>query len=1336
MTNTALKPITFNPFAGNKIEKVFPVTESQQEVWLSCKIGGDEANLAYNESISLQLSGNVNEDALRNSLNELVKRHEALRCSFSADGSKMVIYANPPAQINYLDISSKSQQEQSGILDDFSGRDAATTFSFEDPSLIRFGLFKQGNEKYLLNITAHHIICDGWSFGVLLEDLSAIYNTICENKPLPGKLEQFSEYVTNDHEFSLSEEYNRTVSYWINQYKNNVPKFEIPTDFPRTKSRSYSSKRDDFTITNTLAEGVKKTGAKYGCSFVTTLMSAFEVLVYKLTGQSDVVLGLPTAGQAASGLFNVIGHCVNLLPLRSRPENTLAFSEYLKTRKTQTLNDYDHQRFTFGTLLKKINVQRDSSRIPLVPLSFNIDIGMDQNVSFNGLSYQITYNPRVSETFEIFLNIADSPNGYVFQWSYNTQLYRAESIKSLMEKYLFVLKQIVEDPEQKISALNLEDKDEILKSISRWNDTFAPLPDVSIIKLFEETAATFPEATALTFKTEAFTYEQLNSIANQFAAYLKKEGLKANDIAAFTLERGAQCIITILAILKSGATYLPLDPEFPYERIQFMLDDSQAAFNIVNRRYANKFSSGAKQVIFEDIHPQLSGFSTRNHDLETRDSGLVYILYTSGTTGKPKGVMITQKNMLNFITAMQKTFKPDEQTRLLSITTMSFDIVGLEIFLPLLSGSTLVLADSLTVKNGEALLDQVLNENINFIQATPATYKMMIDAGWERKFPLTILCGGEVLSKNLAHQLLQRGQSLYNMYGPTETTIWSTCTQIFDFENTIKIGKPIQNTQVYILDENKAPLREGVVGEIYIGGDGVAEGYLNRPDLTKEKFIENPFDTMSGSKLYRTGDLGKFLSDGNLVCLGRTDQQVKIRGFRIELEEIEQHITRFDDIKDVVTITKEDRLGENRLVAFIVPRNASNMTVTKTEILNWRSSLEKTLPKYMTPSEWVKIKELPMTPNKKVDRKKLGKIDLHKLNEDKSNGAANNSTIETIQKIWEEELGINGIGEDDDFFELGGHSMIAVRTMSKISQQTGAKVPLSALFENPSIKGLAKIVESNQKIDSAKVVIPIKHAGNKQPIYLVHAGGLNILLYKSLSDHLDEEQPLYGLQGLGLDGDLTHIKSIESIAARYLSEIQDDDPDGPYIITGYSFGGIIAYEIVRQLLEQGKKVTMLGILDTYADTSLFGLNTRSKYNKKIIRQFKKLSFFSKTFLKYPGETIKYQWLYFNRRFNPKFRDADEEQVYDYSDEVIKAYDAAYYSYKIQPLDVTIDLFKVEKRIYYLDEPVYLGWKKLALNGVNIHSIPGDHKTFLAPPNNAILAATLQDVVERRTKDQD
>lgn len=1334
--NTADSKTSFNPFAGNAIEKVVPTTAPQKEILISCIISGDDANLAYNHSFSLLFTGLFNRNVLEDSLQELLNRNESLRCSFNADGTQMIIYSTQSLNLFYQDISSSNASQQDKTVNDYNRKDAAATFDLIDGPLIRFALFKKAEDKYLLTITAHHVVCDGWSWGIMFEQLSSVYNSKLKKEPLSDHPLLFSDYVKRVIDFSRSKEYAQIEKYWLDEYKNNIPSFEIQPDFPRPQLRTFKSNRYDYTLENESATKVKKVGIMYGCSFVNTLMSVFEILLYKHTGNNDIVIGLPTAGQTATEMPYLIGHCVNFLALRSHPDDELAFSEYLKIRKSKTLNDYEHQQFTYGSLLEKLNIKRDPSRIPLAPVSFNVSFGLNMNVSFDNVEHEIIYHPRVSETFELNLNITEGKNDYVFRWSYNTQLYAESTIKELMQKYIFLLQQIVNDPEQKIKDLYIEDRRNILQKLNKWNNTYKELPNKTVINLFEETVLQYPDNIAVQFQDQQFTYQQLNNTANKFAHYLQKQNLQQGNVVGVVLDRGSQIIITLLAILKCGATYVPIDPGFPEDRIRFMISDSETSFNIINAKYTDKFTSATKQIIFDNIQDELKIIPAENTPIRTRQTDIAYILYTSGSTGKPKGVMITQRNLLNFLTSMKTMFNTNEQTRLLSVTTVSFDIVGLEIYLPLISGSTLVLTDEETVKDGVILVNQIERDKINFIQATPATYKIMIEAGWSKKLPITILSGGEALPKNLAMQLLARGSALYNMYGPTETTIWSTVTQIFENDEIITIGKPIQNTQIYILDENKNILPEGKIGEIYIGGEGVANGYYNRAELTTERFVDNPFGKATSSKLYRTGDLGKFLHNGDIICLGRTDHQAKIRGYRIELGEIEYHISKLNNVKDVVVHIKQNNAGEQKLAAYIIPvvnDKLNNNKYSKEEIIQFRTLLRKVLPLYMIPDEWIMLSEFPLTPNKKVDKKALEKTTNTPLainGNDKERKNENRKTVELIRHIWEEELSIKDIDEEDDFFELGGHSIIAIKVMSRIEKQIGSELPISTLFEHSTIKSLAEVIDTNKSFDYSKVVIPIKHTGEKYPIFLVHAGGLNVMLYKSLSQSLDEDQPLYGLQGLGLDGDLIHLKSMETIAQRYLLEVLEHDSDGPYIIMGYSYGGIIAYEMARQLLSMGKEVKVLGILDTNAFTGDKYDNKFQLYIVKVLRQFKKLVFFSKQFISSPPTFFKYQWLVFNRKYNKRFKDPEEE-VGDYNKFVVKAYNEAYHNYVLRPLDIEIDLFKVQKRFYFIDDPVYLSWKKYALKGVDVYPVPGDHKTFMLPPNNKVLARTIQNVINNK-----
>ena len=623
----------------------------------------------------------------------------------------------------------------------------------------------------------------------------------------------------------------------------------------------------------------------------------------------------------------------------------------------------------------------------------------------------------------------------------------------------------------------------------------------------------------------------------------------------------------------------------------------------------------------ETLLAEIETYPKTAPDVPISGHDLAYILYTSGSTGQPKGVLIEHRNLVNLLYSMITLpgITPDDV--LLAVTTVSFDIAGLELYLPLLVGATLVLADTETTKDGHALLLAIDEQQISIIQATPATYKLILAAGWEKRFALKILCCGEPLSKDLAQKLTARCDSLWNMYGPTETTIYSTGKQILATDEIITIGRPIHNTQVYILDEHLNPVPEGIVGEIYIAGDGVARGYLNRPELTQEKFLPNPFALLPGQTMYRTGDLGKFMADGEIHCLGRIDQQVKIRGYRIELGEIEHALVTQEGIKDAVVMAREDRPGDQRLVAYLVANPPLANGAFMEQVPVWRRKLNEILPAYMVPSDFVRLAQLPITPNGKIDRKALPQPDAMRG----MNGVAAEPATDVQKRmtgIWAEVLGVEKVGIDQDFFELGGHSMIAVQMMMRLEKETGKRLPLSTLLTYPTVRKLAQLVEAEAKPLAWKSLVPIKPQGNKVPIYIIHGIGLNLLNFSSLVTYMDAEQPIYGLQALGLDGIDEPLDNMDAIAAYYISEVLQQNPSGPYAIAGYSFGGYVALEMARQLKAMGKEVKMLVMFDTNAQASDSGQkqSTLSWLGRKLLRQFPKLLWFTRSLVQYPMST--------------------------------------------------------------------------------------------------------------------
>lgn len=1734
-----LTPVDFDPFAdGKEIDKIVNTNEPQKEIWLSCIIGENESSLAYNESVSLTLNGPLNTGYFLEAIREVVDRHESLRATVSANGESLIIYKNVPFEIATIDITAEPDQKSS--LDQFIAAEMEHVFDLQEGPLFRVFLHKLSENSHFFTMVKHHVIGDGWSTGIILEDLSKIYNAKVRGIPLLlDKAPQISQYEEEMEAFKHSAAYQQTEKYWLDMYRGKVPVLDLPTDFPRPARRTYKANRIDQALSPELVEQLKKTGAKSGCSLVNTLLSAFEILLHLQTNQQDIVVGLPAAGQAATGHFGLVGHCVNVLPLKSTVNTENTFAEYLKKRRSAFFDAYDNQKFTFGQLVQKLNIKRDPSRIPLVPVLFNIDMGMDNSVAFDHLTYKLISNPRAYETFEIFLNATGSKSSFILEWSYNTQLFKAETIKQLSATFEHLLQTLAANPLSQLKELFVEPENDWKTQIDQWNKTSRVYPQESTLpQLIAAASKQYPNKTAVVYQNENLSYAQLEEKSNQLAACLISKGIQPGDLIGLATTRASSLLVSLLGILKSGAAYIPLDPEYPHDRIEYMLEDSKAKMLLVSNTHQNRFHSHATELVIEQLWQEFKNYPNTPPIVNTTGSDLAYVLYTSGSTGKPKGVKIKHHNLINFLLSMQETPGIKANDRLLAVTTISFDIAGLELYLPLITGAEIVLCDQETARDGRLLLDLVAEKNISIMQATPSTWGMMIAAGWNKKYPLKVLCGGEALTAELAANLLPRCAELWNMYGPTETTIWSTLKQITNTESAITIGRPIQNTSAYILDEHYALLKPGETGELFIGGEGLAAGYLDRPELTAERFIDHPFSAKKGEKLYRTGDLARFMDNGEIQHQGRMDEQVKIRGYRIELGEIETLLSQQEGVKQAVVVAREDTPGDKRLVGYVTLADAEIKDLTPTwkdrwdtiydmaaeahkdediatqkidgilleqwqnsetlleeakewlevstqkikehqpqhiyeigcgggqlmfglapfaqsylatdysataieklneklkadpeqwknvsakscaaddfngiplqafdlviihsvaqyfpntvyflkvieeavkrisaggclyigdmqgknslemehamnqithtkegstleefsEIVNnrvriedefvadpaffyllptlipaitgvdvelrkghlenettkyhydiwiyvnsdhqqadpersiewtasesmdalaatlqaaplitevrhiynartapdhallkwmenaspdsplsqikdelpqiseglhpdffwelgeqlgystfirwssdgtdglfdaifipennkkaipktpecpvlsrakpgdfartpiitnevhlsksisdaWKNALRQQLPEYMVPAELIALKVFPLTPNNKIDKKAFPKP-LQRISSAAETDLVPKDEYETIiSEIWSAVLGLEQIGLQDDFFELGGHSLLAVKVMTAIEKETGKRLPLATLFEHSTIQTLAQKLHSNEE-EKWQALVEIKTTGSKDPLFVIHGAGLNVLLFQYTSKYLDPEQPVYGLQALGLNGTLDQQYTFEEISAIYISEILKVNPDGPYCLAGYSLGGFFVFEIARQLLAMGKSLKFIGMLDTYAGDTTVLDSINAKRVKKIIRQFKKIPFYIHSFLSNPKEALAYQVMLMKSRLKGMAADPDdyEEEGFTENDkEVYKKYDFAHNHYTLQPSDLKISLFNSKKKVYFLGDLKYLGWKNLAKRGITVYPVPGDHRTFLRPPNDQEFAKILQQVLDK------
>ncbi|KAM3097683.1 non-ribosomal peptide synthetase [Phormidesmis sp. 146-12] len=1046
--------VDFDPFANGELLLTAPATEAQREIWASVRMG-NEANCAYNESQSLRLLGELDVDAFRNALQALTQRHEALRTTLSPDGNNLCLTDHLNLEIPYLDLSGLSVVERDRQVASLQKQCVEQPFDLEHGPLFRAQILKLQSQEHLILVTAHHIICDGWSWAVLMPDLGKLYSALKQGiAPDLDPADSLSHYALTLEAEANSPDVIESQNYWLKQFSDSVPVLDLPTDRPRPALRTFESDRVDWQLSPQVVSGLKQLGTQLGCSFMSTMLTGFEVWLHRLTGQSDVVVGVLAAGQAATGLYNLVGHCVNLLPMRGHIDSQQSFSRYLQGRRSTILDAYDHQQFTYGSLVQKLKIPRDSSRIPLVPVLLNIDQGMDgEQLPFDGLAVEFFSNPRAYENFELFVNATELKGTLTLECQYNRNLFDADTIRRRMAAFETLLAGIVAHPDRPICHLPLlPDTDRQL--LENWNQTQADFPDQSIHQLFEAQVNRTPNAIALISDDRSLTYQELDHRANQLAHYLQQRGVGLETLVGISLERTSEMLIALLGVLKAGGAYVPLDPTYPQERLALMLQDSQVPLLITQSNLVDLPTSQA-QIVYLDREAAIAQQSTDPPTCASSPDSLAYVIYTSGSTGTPKGVEVPHRGVVNFLTAMQQRPGIVQTDILLSVTTLSFDIAVLELLLPLTIGATLRLVSRQVAMNGEALLNAIEQSGATIMQATPATWRLLLAVGWKNTPNLKIFCGGEALPSDLAGELVSRAKEVWNLYGPTETTIWSTCYLIKEAAKPL-IGRPIANTQLYLLDDYQQPVPIGVPGELYIGGAGVVRGYLDRPDLTAERFLPDPFSTDPRARLYRTGDLVRYLPDGNLEYLRRIDQQVKVRGFRIELGEIEATILQHSSIQEAVVSVRNEASGEKTLVGYLVPVSSPSADL----IPNLRQFLKGKLPEHMLPTAFMTLESLPLTPNGKIDRNALPQIDSTARSLLEQYIAPRSQVEQQMAEIWQQVLKLDRIGIHDNFFELGGYSLLAIQIVSRLRPVLQVEIPLPSLFELPTIAALSERVEA------------------------------------------------------------------------------------------------------------------------------------------------------------------------------------------------------------------------------------------------------------------------------------
>jgi amino acid adenylation domain-containing protein len=1064
----------------------FPLTEAQREIWLSAQIS-EQASCAFNESFTLQLGGDLCVATFCDCVQRLVERHESLRSCLSPTGATMICQPHVRIEIPFVDLSNLDAVERESRIAALHAAEAATAFDLESAPLLRVHLVKQGERSYAAVFTAHHIVCDGWSVNVILEELSRLYAGETLDAPL-----RFSEYARQQRAAAQNTEAEEVASYWKDQFADSVPVLDLPTDRPRPAIKSYAGATYRTHIDAATIRQIRNAGASQGCTLFVTLLTGFSVLMARLANQSDVVVGIPTAAQSQLEDGAMVGHAVNFLPIRTRIGESEPLGAILGATKRNLLHAYEHQNYTYGTLIRNLQIRKDPSRLPLMEVQFNLE-RVGSALQFPGMEISVLPNPKAAVNFDLFLNAVEGPDGLTLDCDYNTDLFDRNTIERWLRHYEYLLRNLEQNLSQPYATVPLFDFSEQTLPTGLAMEVAAQY--ASVAQLIEEQSRRTPEQIAVDDGQTQLSYFELNRKANQFANYLIDLGVRPGDLVGIAMQRGVDLVVSLLGAWKAGAAYVPIDPNYPRERIQYILDKTSVPILITQTSLLPHLPAMHTQVVCVDRDWALVEQHGPARPYIPPDSKrLAYVIFTSGSTGNPKGVEVTQANLLNFFLSMQQAPGMQPSDRLLALTTLSFDIAGLELYLPLTVGARLIVASRETAGDPRLLRVALKDHAITVLQATPATWRMLIEAGWEGTPKLKMLCGGEALPYGLAQQLLARGAELWNMYGPTETTIWSSIQRV-QAGKEISLGEPIANTQLYILSTERQPQPFGTPGELYIGGAGVAKGYLKQSDLTAERFLPDPFAQHSEARMYRTGDKVRRRSDGSIEFLGRMDYQVKIRGFRIELGEIETALAKHSAIRNSVVAAREDIPGDKRLVAYLVCDPAQMPAIP--DLRNW---LGHSLPEYMIPSLFVFLPSLPMTPNGKVDRKQLPAPEDLRRRPAPANLSPQTETERQLAQMVAEVLHLDAVDVDDSLFDLGADSLHMFQLIAR-AQTEGILLKPEQVLRLKTIRAIAAAAQENRT--GERLLIPAAAPPTIKPVardkYRVTVADLNLSHGKSHS---------------------------------------------------------------------------------------------------------------------------------------------------------------------------------------------------------------------------------------------
>ena len=1324
-----------------------PLSFAQQRLWFLHQLSPDSHS--YNLLEALRLEGTLNLFALEQSLSELIRRHEVLRTTFPMlEGQPIQRIAPPsPVSLPLQDLQDLSTEKQTEHLREIAIALSLKPFDLAEESLVQFRLLKLSSQEYVLLLKMHHIIYDGWSLSIFFNELSQLYAAFVQGLPSPlAELSiQYADFAVWQRQWLTGEVLERQLNYWREQLTDAPTILELPTDYPRPPIPSFRGDGAVFRLDRGLTQRLKQLSQESGATLFMTLLAAFFVLISRYSGQLDVLVGSPIANRNSSAIEKLMGFFANTLALRGDLSGNPNFLALLERVKQTTLSAYAHQDLPFEMLVERLQLDRDLSRNPLVQVMFSLQNTPQSEASLSGLKMGNLPLPIDTKArFDLEVNFWEVSDSLEAVWCYSTDLFAASTITQMGQHFQSLLTAIAANPSLGIFELRMLSDAERHQLLASWNETQTDYPhDKCIHQLFEEQVKHNPNSVAVVFEDQQLTYAELNGRANQLAHYLQKLGVKPDELVGICIERSLEMIVGLLGILKAGAAYVPIDPDYPAERISFILQDTQVKILLTCESLESSLPNHQGIVVCLDKDwQQINQASLENLNSAVSADNLAYVIYTSGSTGQPKGVEVVHRSVNRLLFGVNYA-NLDAAQRFLQMAPIAFDASTFEIWGALLHGARCVIFSE-NIPTATSLRNAIDKHGITILWLTAALFNTIIDDNSQALSGIKqLLIGGEALSVAHVQKALETLPltQIINGYGPTESTTFTCCysipKQLEKMIKSIPIGQPITNTQVYILDKYLQPVPIGVVGELYIGGAGLARGYLDRPELTQEKFIPNPFSNYPDSRLYKTRDLARYLTDGNIEYVGRIDNQVKIRGFRIELGEIEAVLSQNEAVQSACVIVREDNPGDRRLVAYIVPK--PGVTITSGDL---RQFLTHKLPGYMVPSAFVMLEFLPLTANGKIDRRAL-KAPSNTSDSDRFIEARSQLELSLVQ-IWSKVLKIDKIGVRDNFFDLGGHSLLAPYLTTQIKEQFGKEIALTALFQNPTIEQLATIIQSDSDNSSESCLVPIQPSGSKPPFFCVPGAGGRPFYFYHLGRYLGKDQPFYSFEN-DLYQQFGAITQIEAIASIYIQAMQDLQPQGPYFLGGHSYGGNVVFEMAQQLVKQGQKVALLAIIDssapTYKDKQMLLDYINWDHARWLAEVSKGIEVYLDKTVDISYETLqsltveeqlKYV-LNFFKMANMLPPNAKTTQL----ENIVQAYKTSclclvdYLPQQIYPGKITIlraneDLPDDPNRELVAEcEDLSLGWNEFSSEPVDIHFVLGNHVTIMVEPHVQILAEELK-----------